>query len=138
VEAMMRVIVCTALLLAAHCSATRGDTVVNFLGDYVGSSNQNLSGNAFIGNGVDINNDSNAGDEIGGRAFNSTTPFSQSSGYSGTSATFYGGAILGRLNYSAGNTAFDEAQVKNQGPNDSVHMHASKAGELHDLHAVFM
>ena len=65
-------------------------------------------------------------------------PFSPTSGYSGTSARFFGGAILTRRDYAGGDTAFDGAEVKNQGPNDSVHLHGSHANHQHNLHAAFL
>jgi hypothetical protein len=131
---MPRLLVTLLTLIAP--SMLSADIIVKFGGEYV-SSSQPLAGNAFISNGIDIDGDSSPDDEIGGRAFSSSLPFSPSSNYSGTSSRFYGGAILGRKDYSAGDTAFDEAEIVNQGKSDSVHLHASHTSHLHDLRIVY-
>lgn len=135
----MRVILLLSFFVWAPCQLLYGDTVVSWGGNYVGTS-QPLNGNAFIGNGVDADGDAANDDEISGRAFDTdiNNPFSPISGYSGTSGRFFGGAILTRRDYSGGDTAFDEFEVKNQGPNDSVHMHASHANHQHNLRAAFL
>ena len=131
----MRLLLLFFAVLIGLSERLEADLVVNWHGLYV-SSTQPLAGNAFIGNGIDYDNDSVFDDEIGGRAFSVANPLSPSSGYSGTSGTFYGGAIVARLDYSGGDTMFDKADIKNQGPNDSVHFHAQHGSALHNMHAI--
>jgi hypothetical protein len=75
-------------------------------------------------------------DSVTGRAYRST-PFSPSplSGYSGTSATFYGGGMVTRSN-SLLNDGFNDLEVLNQGSNDSYHFHVDTGGSLHTFHAL--
>jgi|LakMenE01Jun11ns_1017448.scaffolds.fasta_scaffold9943628_3 hypothetical protein len=131
----MRTTFLFALLLLNQSHVLMADMIVDFGGEYV-LSDQPLRGNVGLGTGVDLDGDG-ADDSIGGSVFTTALPFSPSSGYSGISSTFYGGAILGQQDFT-GTVTFGDADVKNQGPNDSPHFHAQGGGHLHDLHAVFL
>jgi len=99
------------------------------------SSTQDLQGiNSFSDNvGIDADGDGNADDAIGGRLFSDSTPMNPTSGYSGTSGTFYGGAITAHQD-STDTADFDEFAIQNQGANDGLHVHLSHAGHFHDMH----
>jgi hypothetical protein len=131
----MRTTALFAILLLSQSHFLMADMIVNFGGEYV-SSDQPLRGNIGLGTGVDLDGDG-ADDSIGGSVFTTALPFSPSSGYSGVSSTFYGGVILGQQNFN-GTVTFNDADVKNQGLQDSPHLHAPGGGHFHDLHAVFL
>lgn len=131
----MRTTALFAFLLLTQSRFLMADMIVNFGGEYV-SSDQPLRGNIGLGTGVDLDGDG-ADDSIGGSVFTTALPFSPSSGYSGVSSTFYGGAILGHQNVFDAST-FKDADIKNQGSNDSPHLHAQGGAHDHDLHAVFL
>jgi hypothetical protein len=130
----MRLIPLIALLSVFQCQSLLADMIVNFGGSYV-TSDQNLRGNDFLGN-VNLDNDSTIDDAIGGWAFTTNTPFSPASNYSGTSATFYGGAIVGEIN--ALTTSWTQYRIENSVVNnDSPHLHGSGGGQK-NMHVAFL
>lgn len=110
--------------------------IVDWGGDYV-SSTQDLQGkNSFSDNtDIDADGDTTADDSIGGRLFDESTAMNPTSGYSGTSGTFYGGAITAHQN-SIDTAGFGEFAIQNQGGNDGLHVHLSEHGHSHDMHMV--
>ncbi len=131
---MTIVVIALALLTLASedsCSV-QADLVVNWGGGYVANDAQNLAGNILLGNdGVN---------GYSGTAFSASTPFSPpvSGAYTGSSARFYGGAILVHENDISSGDAFENARIKNQGGNDSVQLKATQSGHNHSMHANFL
>ncbi|MBX3421123.1 MAG: PEP-CTERM sorting domain-containing protein [Pirellulaceae bacterium] len=72
------------------------------------------------------------GGSIAGRAYRST-PFSPPSGYSGTSDTFWGGGSVTSPTLPS-NDGFNDLEVLNQGPNDSLHFHVDTGTHVHTFH----
>ena len=62
--------------------------------------------------------------------FQNTTAFSPTSGYSGTSATFYGGGAVVRENELT-NDGFSSLEIKNQGPSDSIQFKVDTGQDKH-------
>jgi hypothetical protein len=126
------------ILLVSPASLNAGLLIVDWGGNYV-SATQDLQGkNTFFDNdNIDADGDGTADDSIGGRLFSESTAFSPTTGYSGTSGTFYGGAITGNQDNPttlSGTTPFDELGIQNQGPNDELEVTASSHGHFHDVH----
>lgn len=121
-----------AWTLAWGNSAVGDMVAVDWGGDYVDHDTENLAGNTFIGGF--------GSDGYSGTPFSDTTPFSPplSATYSGTSAKFYGGAILAHQDVPDAADSFENARIKNQGGNDSVQLKATQGGHWHTLHALFL
>ncbi|MFK7852180.1 MAG: hypothetical protein AB8D78_14485 [Akkermansiaceae bacterium] len=80
-------------------------------------------------------------DSITGRIYSDLIPFSPdpNDGYSGTSATFYGGGSVTKANDTGlTNNGFNELSIVNQGPNgDSIHWHVDHSDE-HTFHLLLL
>lgn len=122
----------TACVLPAGGPVLGDLVVVDWGGDYVDHDTENLTGNTYLGG--------YSGDGYSGTAFSATTAFSPpvSGTYSGTSARFYGGAILAHQGEPDASDSFENARIKNQGGNDSVQLKATQSGHWHTMHAIFL
>jgi len=131
----MRFLALTALLLLSQSQLLLADVIVDFGGSYV-TQNQDMLGVPFQGSGVDIDGSNGANDAIGGFRFSTTTTFSPaiSPNYSGTSARFYGGAVVGEL-ATNGPVTFNKAEIK-KGTTDSPHLHGGSGQQ--DMQAIFL
>lgn len=130
---------------------------VNWGGNYVDSTQLfadhdplNASGSDHYGDpdGLFFFNTGQDGieDNITGRSYSSTRPFSPNPGpqpgtlYAGTSATFYGGGSVTNENPDPldENDGFTELSGINQGPNDSIHYHVDTGGDSHTFHLLLL
>lgn len=94
----------------ALAPATHGQSIVNWGGNYV-STTQDLQGK---------NSDLNA--TQAGRGFSTTVPMNPAIGgnYSGTSAQFYGGAVMSQTAHAP--VGWNVFAVENQGALDQIHL----------------
>jgi hypothetical protein len=98
--------------------------LVDWGGQYV-ANDQEFNGSYTNVDNIDLDNDSVADDSKFGYAYNalSPAPLSPSSGYSGTSGTFFGGFVINTLNNpsSLGESLQPNGQgVHQNGPNDHL------------------
>lgn len=124
--------------LLVLCESTFADLIVNWGGGYV-SQSQALSRNTYSAGSLDLDGDLSADDAASGILFSDTQAMSPSSNYggqTGTNASFYGGAILSRMNGTA--DSFDDARVRNSGPTDAVELTFSQQNHDDQLRAAFL
>jgi hypothetical protein len=98
--------------------------IVNWGGDYV-STTQDLQGKNADTSGLTT-----------GRNFSTTTPMNPTSGYSGVSGTFYGGAATAFPSVVGSTPGWDLFEVQNQGPNDMLNFQIKQGTQQHDMHYV--
>ena len=131
-RSITKVVIAVVMLASGGFSSLQADVVVNWGGDYVAHDDQNLAGNLVLGT-------ISGSHGYSGTPFSASTAFSPpiSGDYAGSSARFFGGAILGHEN-SMSPDAFGDARIKNQGGTDSVQLKATQSGHSHNMHAIFL
>jgi hypothetical protein len=100
--------VAVGLLGTAPPTFAQQNFLVNWGGDYV-SNTQDLQGKNSASNSTQA-----------GRDFSASTPMNPTSGYSGTSAAFYGGAVMSQTAHAP--VGWSIFAVENQGPTDQIHL----------------